>query len=961
MATSSATMVGRGAELARLHDTFERSAAGEPQAVLVSGEAGIGKTRLLSTFGEEVSSRANVLVGQCIDLGSTPTPYGPLIPVLRGIVAGMGAEAALSAAGPGRDALLLLLPELGDGPVNADEVSAARLREVVVVLIEEYAERAPLVLMIEDLHWADASTLTMLRFMLRAITGARLLLVLSLRNEDVRRGHPVREFVIEGERARLLERIELDRLDRDDVRELVEQILTRPVDADALERVVDRAEGVPFYVEELACCSDGPMPETLRDLLLARYDQLDESAQRIVRVISCAEGWLTHPILSAVAGMADDELDAAIRLAVQANIITLGADSYRFRHALLREAVYEELLPGERGRLHLAFATTLEQHPELAPSPAAIAHHWHAAHDSRRALAASVTAMDAAKDAYAYATASRLGELAIELWDGVPDAEEVTGTTKVRLLARVGSALRNAGEGERALATVSAALEEAERTPQPAAVQVRLLRDKAQYLANLGRPGSIELLTDALAMFATGAGEAGELEDDRLRAELLNTLAARYMVAGRSHEAIVTAREAYELAEQSGDDAEMSIAANLSGVSRDALGDVAGALDDFAVAGKHAVTENSFLRYSVNYSDLLLNEGRYREAVEVARAGYERARELGVERSSGTMLLHNMVDPLLLLGDIDEAEKLITRSLAMNTLLVFQAYAQKTKIEALLWRGELAEAESRARDWLPALRAIGAVERQVWYALADAEASVAVAAGDIPAAWRVFERVLADPGPIMLGYHRRALLLAATVVSRLRVSPGDLGADDVAAAAAAVQASWQAMPDAVRTAEWTRIIDAALAIPDAAAVDRLEAAHDAAAHESLPATVPPFLCLQLARALVDAGDRARARELLQSAAKAASALSHIGLQREVADYASAAGLEENDAAGPLGLTARERQVLELVADGLSNRQIGERLFISAKTASVHVSAILRKLGVATRTEAAVAAGRNPRT
>lgn len=954
---TSATMVGRDAELTSLLAAFGRSTSGAPQAVLVSGEAGIGKTRLLRVFGDEVAARANVLVGQCINLGDTPTPYGPLVAILRGVVDGLGADAALSVAGPGRDALLLLLPELGDGPVDWSEVSASRLHEVVAVLIEEYARRAPLVLMIEDLHWADASTLTMLRFLLRAITDSRLLLVLSFRREDVRRGDPVRAFIAEGEQARLLDRVELERLDRSEVRDLAELILGRAIDEDSLSSVFDRAEGVPFFVEELVCCSGGRMPDTLRDLMLTRYDQLDETAQRVVRVLSGSEGWLPHPLLSAVADMPDDELDAAIRSAVQANIVTVDGEAYCFRHALLREAVHDELLPGERGRLHLAFATALESHPDLAPSPAAIAYHWHAAHDTRRALVASVRAMEDAKTSYAYATASRLGELAIELWDSVPDADELTGTTKVKLLARVGSALRNAGDGERALTTVNAALAEAEQVSPPPEILVRLLRDKAQYVANLGRPGSVELLIDALAMMSdTDADDNSQhVKDERLRANLLNTLAGRYMVGGLLHEAIVTARTAFTVAEATGNEAEMSIAANLSGMSRGQLGDVSAALADLEIAREHAIDGNSQLRYSVNFSDLMMNIGRFREAVDIAEAGYARAKELGVERSSGTMLLHNIVDPLLQLGEIDRAEKLIEQSLAMSTHSAFLSYTRKTKIRALLWRGDVATAQRLAREWLPGIRSNGAVDHQVWYAVGDVEATLAAAQGEWAAAWHTMRAMLDHTGPIMYGFHRSRLLDAAAIVARLRVAPGPLTLDDVEQAATAVREAWVAVPDPMRTATWTTVIDALLLPPGPDSRDPLSAAVEAAEDESVPALIRPLVSLQLARALVAAGERAAAQQRIENAAHAASVLSHVGLQREVADFAAAAGLAAGGQTDAAVLTARERQVLDLIAEGLSNRQIGERLFISAKTASVHVSAILRKLGVSTRTEAAVAA------
>ena len=246
---------------------------------------------------------------------------------------------------------------------------------------------------------------------------------------------------------------------------------------------MDRAEGVPFFIEEVSCCAAGPLPDSLRDMLLVRFDQLDDDARHIVRVVSGTDGPLPHTMLTRLAGLPDDRLDAAIRAASHLGILSVNDDEYTFRHNLLREAVHDDLLPGERARLHRAYAETLEAKATALDScdRSSLAHHWHLAQVPDRALVASVAAMQEAKSRFAFASAARFGELALELWEQVPEAETVAGLSHVRLMRHIGSILRNAGEAERALAVAERALAEVDESTDPAD-HARLLRDRGFFL-----------------------------------------------------------------------------------------------------------------------------------------------------------------------------------------------------------------------------------------------------------------------------------------------------------------------------------------------------------------------------------------------------------------------------------------------------------------------------------------------
>jgi predicted ATPase len=504
-------MVGRKSELDQLRSVFASMLEGRPQGVVVSGEAGIGKTRLLEEFRSSASADALVLTGQCVDLGAVAAPYSPIQSVLRGLIAELGADAVLEAGGPGAEALAALLPELGSRVADPATARLNRVHDAVASVLETVSRQTPLVVVIEDLHWADEGTLDLLRFLLRVLSTGRILVLLSFRTEDVSRGHPLRTLLSELDRSRSVTRVELFRLNRSDARRQVIEILGTEPDDEAFDSVYARSEGVPFFVEELVgfdSTCEGELPWTLRELLLARYERLSDEAQHLLRLISAGGVRVDHTLLTDVFPGDADQLDAAAREAVFANVLVADERSYAFRHALVREAIHTDLLPGERARFHTRFAEALEAMGSERRVAAEVSYHWLAAHDTTKAFAASLAAMTEARSSYAYGTAAQMGERALELWDSVPDAESVARRKKIDLLAQTASALRNAGEGERSLAMINLALDECPR--DEALRYARLLRDKALYLGNVGRPGSIPLLREALDLVPAGsAGYAG--------------------------------------------------------------------------------------------------------------------------------------------------------------------------------------------------------------------------------------------------------------------------------------------------------------------------------------------------------------------------------------------------------------------------------------------------------------------
>ncbi|SIO03984.1 regulatory protein, luxR family [Agromyces cerinus subsp. cerinus] len=993
--TSAAAMVGRDADLARLNERLDEVRAGAPFTVVIGGEAGIGKTRLVREFERGLPSDVRLLAGQCVDLGSVAAPYAPVKAALRTLVADLGPERVLEAAGPGRPALAALLPELAASDPEAAAVAApagvgaatGQLHEGIAVLLETVSRERPVVLLIEDLHWVDTATLALLRFLMRALGSSRVLTVLTYRSEDVTRGHPLRAFLSEAERDRWVERRDLSRLSRAQVRKLTKSLVGEPPTDSVIDTVFRRSDGVPFFVEELVgldgCRDEGELPDTLRELLLARYERLSDPAQALLRVISAGGVRISHALLETVFDGTADDLDLAARESVLAGVLTIDGDDYAFRHALVREAILADLLPGERARFHSRYAEAYETAAAAGTRrlAAEISFHWLGAHDAARAFPATIHAMREARAAAAYSTAAQLGERAIGLWDVVPEPEQASGMTKLELMGRTASHLRNAGEGERSLALVKAALAECPRDePQ----YPRFLRDKAMDLASVGRPGSIPVLEEALEVLGERPSE--------LRMTVLIVLAGRFMIEGRLDEAVDTAERALEVALEVESPRYASLAANVAAVSRASRGEV-----EAGFAGLERAKELShgdgaaMLRYWVNASDLHFLVGNYAEAVRLAEEGLEQARAQGVERSSGLILASNAVDPLFALGEWDRAAALIERALALDPPGPFGVYLQRARIWSILWLGEPVRAAEQLRRVRPTMTEIMEVEEQTRLSVSRVAAEVALAAGDIAGAWRDAKRVLDEPEAPLPGYGLPLVWVAARVVGAARAGAAeraggipDVLAAEIGAAEPALRQVLAGMRSWPTQSIWAAFFEAELAeAPDGSPGSDAEAwraAAQAAAAPTAPGYLAPYALTRQGEAELAAGDRAAAKVTLQSAFDLALSGGVGAVRDRVEQVAAAAGLsldggmgsgraKAGAGAGPgiagtvapdddviAELTARERQVLELIAEGLSNRQIGERLFISGKTASVHVSAILRKLGASTRTEAAYRAG-----
>src|SRR5215207_4505523 len=425
---SSATFVGRSAELELLGGALEQAARGRPAFVFLGGESGVGKTRLLREFESRARARgARVLLGQCLELGGAQIPYAPIVAALRPLARGLADAGSDELPQATRNALADLMPELGGtGSRTDDEPSArqGRLFEAMLSLLERLGRDAPVLLAVEDLHWADGSTRDFITFLVRSAREERICLVVTYRTDELHRRHPLRPLIAELERAAGVDRLGLERFDRDEVMEQLAGIVGEPPSHELADKLYCRSHGNALYTEELLAASEGGdswlLPETLRDALMARVERLSPAGQAVVRIAAVLHRPITHGLLEAVVDLPPGDLLEGARDAVAHQVLVIdGAGMYAFRHALVGEAIHGDLLPGEDTDLHARIAAAIEAQPALlgdvpeATVAAELACHWKNAHDLPRSLGFSVRAGIAARRVHAYEVAKREFERAL--------------------------------------------------------------------------------------------------------------------------------------------------------------------------------------------------------------------------------------------------------------------------------------------------------------------------------------------------------------------------------------------------------------------------------------------------------------------------------------------------------------------------------------------------------------------
>ncbi|HEX6338389.1 MAG TPA: AAA family ATPase [Jiangellaceae bacterium] len=945
--------IKRESEVARLTDALAAAAAGSPSMVVVSADAGVGKTRLLN----EVLAAADgpVLWGYCLPMGKRGLPLAPIVEALRGL----HADAALADRIP-RVLLSLLSPR--DDDAENPSVSRTQLFQAILELLEGLAAEATTVLVLEDLHWADQSTRDVLTFLVPNLRDQRLLLVGSYRTDGLTRDDPLRDVMAEIARYPQFRRHELEPFTVEQVADQIELLTGSRPSPEVVDLVYARSQGNAYFVEELVAAGldRRDLPASLRDLLLVRAGAVSAPARRLLGVASLAVMEVGDSLLADVSGAPVAEVREQLHELIDAHLLVSTSSGVRFRHALMREVLQGELLAGERREYHAAYARARSSRSEpsaqgRAASTAQLAYHLQEAGDLDKAIGAWAEAATEAEAVAAFAEAHDYLANALAVWDQVEDPEAHTGGSKVQLLVRVAEDAFNGGDPAQATAFIRQAIGLVDEAAHPRLAGILYERLSRYLRVTPESDKAFEAIKRALELVPPSP-------PSEERARVLAGYSGRLSLLGQLREAGAVAEQAVAMAREVG-------AAVVECGALNTLGVVTCYLDD-DVKGLHQIEDALTLAKEIgdpyqqmrshwNLHVCASEAGRWEESVARARQAIAELPRLGHGHQLPEMYTYLQED-LVKLGRFDQA-----RAVADEAVRRFPARRDEAlSIPLLIALGDFDAARrviSRRdvfEDEESRMEVTGQLsDLETW----DGNTDAARDALDVSLQLSTeSDRPIARATSLMVGLRceanaadgfrtrrlSRELELAVErgrtfhkLMAELTSRPGP-------------ETGWKrevgVLAD-VCEGEYTRLTGE----PD----PRVWSGAVAAAERLSMAYLGAYAEFRLAEAIVISdGDKAEATRRLRRVHQLATQWGTRPLRQLIERFAARARIDIGVRAAvddqPHGLTPRERQVLDLIARGASNRQISEELFISEKTTSVHVSNILRKLGVVNRGEAA---------
>ena len=974
------SMFGRDAALAELRGAV---GAGPTSIVVITGEAGIGKTTLMREYLAESAARGDrVLRGGCVELLGDPIPYAPFSEALRELHATLRRRADDQLSEPVRDSLDLLVGIRQTGAGSGRHELFERILRLFDELVPDSAlddkagdnrtvrGQPRIVLAIDDLHWADRATLDLMIFLARNLTGP-FAVIMTCRSEELTGDGPLRSALMALRHGRGYRRVALERLSRPDIAAIARRI-DPTITAAQIDRIFARSEGNPLIAEELAdtTAQGGGLPQSLEELLLARVAGLEPDGVRVVDVVAIVGRRVDHDTLTAVFDLPETTLLKGLSAAVRSGVLSLDneTDEYAFRHVLTMDAVVARMMPGERKYWHRRVARAIGDQPQTRTSAgraAEAASHWYASDSAAEAYPAALMAGRLAVQVFAYDEAWRHFHQAIRLADllGAGSAPVIGRST---LLAEAAEAARWAGALGDAIGLATSA---ADLDPDPES-RGGLHERLGRYLWESGRA------TEAAAAYGRADDELEGLPASSTAASVKASRANLMMVTGQHSSAIPVARQAAELARSTGAELVAARARITLGMSLIFLGN----LDeggDLVARGQRVVAELGDLddrrRAASNLAYALLMAGETGRACQVAMDGLAVMRRYGLEAKAGAALAGNALVLLRHVGRWDEAERLSDDLLQQGIPDAQARYVQLARAGLDIARGRLPDARLHLDRAYPP-EVLDQTPPLLAAELLGTEAELALEQGQPEQARLLLSRAAAlltvpEHTRVMVQICRLGLQIEADVAHRNRsgkrpdaehqrrrenfrgllAAVGSSSLPDVTAHRVTAQAEYDRCVGHSTRESWAESIQLwdALQRPRELAYCCLRSAEASLDSRRSTAAAGQTL-LRGFRIAADIG-----AEPLVRMAKNIARRSRIPLTAQAPE--PAVDTVVPGAIPGLKFTPRERDVLRELANGASNQEIADQLFISERTVAVHVSNVLAKLGVSRRGQAAAAA------
>ena len=963
MAPTGTALVARDAELAELVAAWDTAAAGTGTVAVVSGEAGVGKSRLVTELERTVRDRGIVLRGEAVPLAVDTLGYPPFLQLLR------AARRSLGSAGEHL-------------PLDLTDRSVDSVIDVFMGALDDLTARQPTVVIVEDLHWTTPDSCAVLSVLARLVGEQRALLVMTCRSADLAPTHHARRLVAELARTGLAREVSLGRFGVAAVADQIEALTGTNPEASVLADVYERSGGNPLLVEEVVLTGapvDDLGPGRLDELVVARVEQLSLDGRQLAEAVAIVGGPVAQRLLADFVEWEPGRFVAALREAIDAQVLSVSPGDERvvFRHVLLAEAVVGAMLAIERRACHVRWAEVLEAAGPPAPEDGEsdsdrlqlVARHHALSGRLDRSAPADLAIARSAESVLAFGAARVHYERLLDAWPHLDDPAALLDITLVEASLRAAEAANRSGGADVAVRIMDRVLTgEAAADVTPA--WLPLLRERRAWYLRCG--GSIG---PAMAAYDSALGTLVSLAPDQvvgpIRTRVLAGCVRRWELSGQLDEAIGLAARALEVAEPA-DLEGQALAGSMLGQALIAAGryaDAEGVLVDAAARAEEVRDAGALVTMLRHRTDAASRLGRVEDGLAAVEAASVRLRAAGAIEPLAILLDAVAGELLYRLARFDASAAKAEVVLAESTAPIPRAAAHALTGVVRLERLELADAHEhleRAR-----MGAVGLADSRLSAGIAMARAELATVAGRFGTAqaavsegvnavehsgdYEALARLLAlavqveaDRAAAAVGRRAPTSMGSALVdrmTRRLRELNDATGDPVVALAAEQAALDHERLLGTDAPARWSELAAAwnKYGFRRLALVARLRQVQAALGRVSERVDAAGDL-VALHSEVVEAGSA-----LLTAAAERTARAAGVPLSGESKARARGSGSQQP---GFAELTRREREVLELVSSGATNRQIGAQLYISEKTASVHVSRILAKLGVSGREEAA---------